>query len=195
MSYAVIPLQNFMDTLGEDSVEKILSSFLCPRNLDIETFIRNKAFLSNKQRTSITHLVFEEKDRMRAPVGFFSLANKILNGAKENFPRKLWDRVKRFAILAGGRYQFASVLIAQLGKNYADGLDKRISGEELLGLAINEVRRAQMIVGGKTTYLECEDTPKLRAFYERNGFSYIGRRAAGDDDHSDLLLQYIRWVE
>jgi len=193
MEHSVVPLQKLIHNIGEDGAKAVLSTFSCPLNPDIETFLHDKAIPSNKQRFSVTHLVFEDDESALIPLGFFALANKILSGVTEIFPAKLWRRVKRFAMLADDMYQLPSVLIAQLGKNFTDGLDKRISGEELLRLALNEVLRAQMIIGGKTTYLECEDAPKLRAFYEANGFAYIGERET--DEHGQPLLQYIRRVE
>ncbi|MCL2495162.1 MAG: N-acetyltransferase [Oscillospiraceae bacterium] len=194
MKYRVIQLQQLIDDLGEDVAQALLSSFSCPRNKDIEGFLREKAILANRQRITMTHLVFEQGENGFLLVAYFALANKILSGVKGGFPRKLWDRIKRFAILADNRYQVPSVLIAQLGKNYTNGLNERISGVDLLSLAMGEVRSAQMIVGGKTTYLECEDAPKLRAFYEKNGFVYIGQRQTEGDD-SRLLLQYLGWID
>jgi len=193
MSYKVVSLQQLMEDIGEEGAQTLLSLFSCPRNPDIEVFLHKKAITSNKQRFSMTHLVCADDGGEFEIVAYFSLANKILNGVTEMFPAKIWRRVKRFAIPAEDMYQLPSVLIAQLGKNFADGLDRRISGECLLQLALGEIQRAQMIVGGKTTFLECEDTPKLRAFYEANGFAYIGRRDT--EEHEKPLLQYIRWVE
>jgi len=116
--------------MGEDGAKAVLSTFSCPRNPDIEAFLRDNAIPSNKQRFSITYLIFDANDPALVPLGYFTLASKILNGVTALFPTRIWRRVKRFAILADDMYQLPSVLIAQLGKNFAHGLDKRINGEQ-----------------------------------------------------------------
>lgn len=84
-------------------------------------------------------------------------------------------------------------MIAQLGKNYANGNDTLISGNELLFLAMEKVKKVQNEVGGRFAYLECEDKKKLKEFYERNRFKLFGKRKL-DLDEADVtgthLLQY-----
>lgn len=44
-------LSDLLDQLGEDEVKKILSSFSCPMNADVEKFLKEKAIeFSNEQR-------------------------------------------------------------------------------------------------------------------------------------------------
>ena len=77
-------------------------------------------------------------------------------------------------------------LIAQIGKNFANGYHKLISGDMLLSLACTKVKQVQLDIGGKIVYLECEDAPKLLDFYARNGFCNFGKRLL-DKDERDLL--------
>ena len=87
------------------------------------------------------------------------------------------------------------MLIGQLGKNYSSGNNTLISGDELLGLAIDKVRPIQNESGGRYTYLECEDTPKLIKFYEKNGFTQFGKRNLDCDEtniNGTYLLQFIK---
>ena len=90
-------------------------------------------------------------------------------------------------------YTVAAPLIAQLGKNYTDGNDSLISGDDLLNLAMNRVKKVQNEVGGRFAYLECEDKEDLINFYERNSFKMFGKRNL-DRDETDIcgtyLLQY-----
>ena len=87
-------------------------------------------------------------------------------------------------------------LIGQLGKNYKDNYDKLISGDVLLKLACDKVKEAQYILGGRFVFLECENIPKLKEFYESNGFVCFGNRNLDKDERQnnsgEYLLQMLR---
>lgn len=108
-------------------------------------------------------------------------------------------RIRRFAsvIEESNTYEIAAPLIAQLGKNYAEGNDGLITGDELLKLACDRVRNIHTLLGGKIAYLECEDKPKLLAFYARNGFIAFDKRPLDKSDQdlfkSDHLVQMLRY--
>ena len=71
----------------------------------------------------------------------------------------------------------AAYLIAQLGKNFQYENDKRITGKQLLNLAIDKIREIQYMAGGKVMFLEAENKEKLLNFYEReNGFKQFNKR-------------------
>lgn len=78
-------------------------------------------------------------------------------------------------------------LVAQFGKNYADGRDLLISGNDLLEVACNTVAAIQRDLSGKLMYLECENNPALVSFYEGNGFNRINPSSSAGE-----LLQYMR---
>ena len=88
------------------------------------------------------------------------------------------------------KYTVSAPLIGQLGKNYANGNDTLISGDELLSLAIEKVRQVQREIGGRFVYLECEEKEKLMKFYEKNHFKFFGKRKL-DRDETDLNGQYL----
>ena len=87
-------------------------------------------------------------------------------------------------------YIVPAPLIAQLGKNYADGNNYLISGDDLLQMATNKVKEIQNEIGGRFVYLECEEKEKLLSFYRRNGFTPFGRRKL-DRDETDLEGEYL----
>lgn len=66
-----------------------------------------------------------------------------------------------------------------------------ITGDELLKLACDKIKSIQDEIGGKVTYLECEDKPKLIEFYESNGFVNFGKRELDKDEKDDLSGQYL----
>ena len=65
----------------------------------------------------------------------------------------------------------SAYLIAQLGKNFTNGSDKKITGEELLALAWDKIKEIQYLGGGVVTFLEAENEEKLLSFYRDNRFS------------------------
>ena len=82
----------------------------------------------------------------------------------------------------------AAYLIAQLAKNFKDGMNERIASERLLQSAIDEISGLQRRVGGTVVFLETDDTPKLINFYECNGFKkFAVRKRHGTQDGSKLV--------
>jgi len=97
------------------------------------------------------------------------------------------------------RYTLAAPLIAQLGKNYYNGYNKLISGDELLKMACDKVSESQRIIGGKIVYLECEDKVKLIEFYSSNGFVAFGKRKLDRDEtevmQGEYLIQMLKYLK
>ncbi len=90
-------------------------------------------------------------------------------------------------------------LIAQLGKNYYNGYNNLIRGDELLKLACDDISMVLKNVGGKVVYLECEPKEKLKTFYIDNGFRIFNTRPM-DKDEVDLTggkfyLQMIKYMD
>ncbi len=84
-------------------------------------------------------------------------------------------------------------MIAQLGKNYADGANMRITGKELVELAWTVIEDAQYMLGGMVVFLEAENEEKLLAFYKANRFSQFDtRQATSDADEPHELVQLLR---
>lgn len=90
-------------------------------------------------------------------------------------------------------------MIAQLGKNYANGYDALISGDELLDEACHKIKLLQLDIGGRFAYLECEDKPKLIDFYARNGFCEFDHRTLDKDEVDKLdgayLVQMLKYIK
>lgn len=182
------------NTLGENVVKNLLSSFYCPLNPDVEHFLKHTAIEFAKQGISSTHLVMASYQGKYVLAGYFSLANKIFCIEKDSLPNRAWKkRMKKFGQFDQTiqRYTISAPLIGQLGKNYANSYDKLITGDELLKLALDKVREMQAIVGGKIVYLECEDKEPLLDFYSQNGFVNFGKRALDKDETSTLSGEYL----
>jgi len=188
-----VNLHDMISEIGEESVSAILSGFLCPLNPDVEQFLREKAILFAKQGFASTYLVFMSYQGKTVLVGYYALANKAVV-IKGNVLNSKWrGRLKRYATYDQALKQFtiALPLIGQLGKNYQNGYNKLISGDDLLQLACDKIRSVQMMMSGKMAYLECEDIADLTAFYERNGFYRFSNRNLDKDETGTSKTAYL----
>lgn len=192
-------LKQLICEVGEDRVKEILSDFSCPKNLDVEDFLRNKATIFVAQGIASVFLVFASFKGEVVLVGYYALANKSFAFRLADLNSKWRRRLNRFATFdpATKNSWVALPLIGQLGKNFANGYNKLISGDELLKLACDRIINAQLDVGGKLAYLECEDRPPLIDFYERNGFYRFANRNLDKDEIGEMryLVQMIRYFE
>ena len=129
-------------------------------------------------------------------VGYFALASKYFHidgGVRGHIGSNLRKRISKFADYDAflQRYIVPDPLIVQLGKNYRNGYNELITGDELLQIACDTVKEGQRILGGKLVYLECEDVPSLIRFYEENGFCSFGKREFDGDERDKMKGQYL----
>lgn len=191
------------ETYSMQSIEDMLSGFSCPLNKDVETFLKRKAIPFEKQGISATHLVFASYKEKPVLVGYFTLASKYfhvgLSGKKLSSNMK--HRIHRFGVYEADikKEIVTAPLIGQVGKNFANGYNQLITGDELLNFACDTVKMSQAIIGGRFVYLECEDTIGLRAFYERNGFIEFGKRMLEEKESryfkGEYLMQMLKYLK
>lgn len=198
--YKVVNLNYIISELGEEKSKQILSNFCCPKNKDVEDFIKLKSIEFLKQGLAGIHLVFSIIDDNLSLLGYFALSNKIISISSKSLSNTLKKRISKFATYdkETNTYILSSILIGQLGKNYNNGLNEYIKGDELLKIACDKVRETQMDVGGKIVYLECEENEYLMNFYKNNGFISFGKRKLDKDEIETLkgsyLIQFLRYL-
>ena len=158
-----------------------------------EDFLHHKALPFSRQGIAKTHLVFASYRDAYVLVGYFALANKTLFiPDKARLSASLKKRLAKFSerLQETKMTILSAPLIAQLGKNYANGYDQLITGDELLKMACETIQKTQLAVGGKVAYLECAPVAGLIHFYEENGFRVFSERKTDDDEQ---LVQMIRY--
>ena len=178
---------------GEPALDRLLSGFSCPKNLDVERFLKKNAIEFTKKNQSVTYVVISVKDG--GLLGYFTLALKPLTVRGKTVSNTTKKKLLRVSELdtRSDTYTMAAYLIAQLGKNYAGGRDKEITGEELIELAWMVIEEAQYMFGGMVTFLEAENEEKLLSFYRDNRFSQFDtRQTTLDTDESHELVQLLR---
>lgn len=198
MGYKVINLKDIYNTLGEEKTKEILKDFKCELNKDVEIFIKEKAIEFSKQDISRTYIVMSQYKDKNVLVGYFAITNKVTSIKKIKLSETKRKRLLKFAVYdkESKSYSIALPLIGQLGKNYFNDYNKLVTGDILLKLACDKIKEAQKLLGGRFVFLECEDTPKLKDFYEQNGFVCFGKRNLERDERDtnkgEYLLQMLR---
>ena len=189
-------IDKFAKTIGEAVLSSTLSSFAVPLNSEVEDFIRKKALQATKLKSSISYLVIDED--LADVVGYFTLLVKPFTIQAASLSSKNRRLIARFAEenTEAGDYTASVYLIAQIGKNYAIEEPLQISGGDLLNMALDKLRAAQDLVGGKLVLVEREaDRAKLLEFYNANGFkSWNGRYDKKDQVQYDQMIRVLESV-
>ena len=199
MPFAVWNILDMVAASSKESVEALLSSFSCSKeiegeyinlNPDIEHFIKENAVQFALEKKSVTYIVGDASDG--AVLGYFTLAHKSIEIPVSGLSKTTIKRMSRFADLDDDKQSFtiSSFLIAQFGKNYAVDGGKRISGKDLMELTQAELMDSQHRVGGGMEYLDCLGDAQLIDFYEDEGFRLFGERTSKD---GKSYLQYMRF--
>lgn len=169
----------------------LISNFTCPKNPDVEHFLKNNAVDFTKKNQSVSYLVFSD-EVVPSLVGYFALTIKPLTIGISDIPsntqRKKLERVGRLGV-ATQTYATGAYLIAQLGKNFHDGANKKITGSELLDAAFDVIKELQYQAGGMVVFVETEDNKKLIDFYHRNNFYPIS-----EPKNDNQLIQLYRII-
>lgn len=184
------------DNIGEDELYKIFSEFSCSKNLDVERFLKEQSIDFTKKNQSVTYLVFSE-DTMEF-LGYFTLAIKPIavysNNLSNTMKRKI-ARVSKFNEETN-TYTLSAYLIAQIGKNFQNGVNQSISGKQLLQAAIDTIKELQYMVGGMVFFLEAENNENLLNFYEQeNGFKQFNvKETESKTRDSHTLVQLLKII-
>ena len=173
-----------IDIDGEEFVREILSDFSCGKNPEIDRFIQNNAVDFANQKTSITYLVTDEDGNIP---GIFALTHKAIEIRAKELSNTLKKKLNRYAKSENGSdYTIFAFLIAQFGKS--NEADENFTGDVLMELAMNTLKRIQHDIGGGIVYLECEEKPQLLEFYNNNGFRVFGERFAKEENITYIQL-------
>lgn len=200
--YSILSLSDILHEQGEDFCRGILSTFSCPKNGDVEKFLTKRSAIDfAKQGVAQTFLVYASYQKKQVLCGYFSFALKHIVVNTHSISKTTARRLRKFAMPSSdpGSLVITAPLIAQLGKNYSNDYHKLITGDELLSMALDKVKEAQMILGGRVVYVECEDVAYLKDFYQSNGFVIFGKRDLDKDEKTDIcgdyLMQLLKYIK
>lgn len=182
ISFESISVLSLVKTVGEERVKRILSSFSCPLNAEIESYLLNNAIEFARRKMSVTYLVLDDDGRL---VAYYTLSHKPALIPATSLSNTQKKKLERYARLDADSnvYNVSAFLIAQFGKNYKYCNTSDFTGFDLMDLAIKTLIEAQELVGGGVIFLECENKLALLNFYknESNNFVEYGERISGTD--------------
>lgn len=165
---------------------ELISIFVCKRDPDIESFIKEKAILFEKIGKSRTFIIYDEDSEEFKVLAYFTLALQVLRIPENLSNRKIKDFDGFNAKIKGEKItEFPAILIGQIGKN--DLCNENITGFRLMEYCLNTLLNGQNHLGGRIVTLECKDIPYLTGFYAQFGFIKLEK-----DYTEGELLQFIK---
>ena len=151
------------DLLAENStnqVRKLLKTFSCAKNADVQNFLHNKAITFENYLRSRTYLYVNNENK--GVMGYFSIGITYL------LTNRLDKAVVKF--LDGYTDETIAIpcyLVGQLGKN--DECKGKI-GDFLLDDALKIIDKSQDSLSGRFVLIDAVNDSKVLNFYEQNSF-------------------------
>ncbi|PFI75790.1 hypothetical protein [Bacillus cereus] len=175
----IISLDSLIQAEGEESeVKEYLSSFLCKKNKDVESFLHDKALENERRAFTRTSLVIDEENNNDI-VGYFTLMVKYFDFIDVSRSTKQRLTNSKQADI------FNSILIAQLGRS--DSYKETVPGDFILHSALVNCKQIYDLTGLRVVCVEYEDEPKLHDFYMKNDFKILQTNDSGN------ILAYLRF--
>ena len=190
----VIPLSTWAKGKSDEEVSDFLKSFSCKKNKEVQWFLRKLSMRFARLNISATHLVLSED--FERIVAYYTLVCKPLSVMADELGDDSRKSLEEFCRLNEQRqcYDFSAYLIAQLGRNYAQDLTETISGDELMEVILDHLRRMRINLGGNVAFVEYErGNAKLLDYYTRNGF--VSMHSKSDSGENDKLAQLFRFID
>jgi len=168
-------LSDLIKELGDEKAQKILNTFKCNKNEDLQDFLHNpnKSIKLEKQHITRTYLYLETKDTIITTVAYFTISLKVLS--TEGLSKTL---VKKLDGIDKHRDSIPCYLIAQLGKH--SDLKEKI-GKYLLDDAIETIKDVNTMVGGRFIILDAVNEQKVVNFYQAEPNSFISLKSINTD--------------
>ena len=193
-----LALKKIMNTVEDDRLKNMLSSFSCSYDEDIQNFLCNRAIEFEKLSKSRTYLIID-KEQFKKPgikldeltiYGYISLAVKVFT-VPETTSNRQRQQLDGFSAKEHGKQisDFPCYLIGQLTRN-SNVPKESISGAELLNFAYDIIAISVDAVGGRNILVECHNDKKLVQFYLDNEFYKISQMP----DETQTMIQMIRRI-
>ena len=193
-----LALKEIMNELEDDKLKKLLSSFSCAYDKDIQNFLHNRAIEFERLSKSRTYLIVSEEQFENPEIafdeftiyGYISLAIKVFT-VPETTSNRQRQQLDGFSAKEHGKQisNFPCYLIGQLARN-SNVPKESISGAELLNFAYDIIAISVDAVGGRNILVECHNNKKLVQFYLDNEFYRISQMP----DENQSMIQLIRRI-
>lgn len=158
--YSRFKLADLLANKSTNQIKKLLKTFVCTKNTDVQDFLHNKAITFERNLRSCTYLYTSNADK--------SVVAYITLGIKSLLTNDLSDEAIVF--LDGYTNEILSIpcyLIAQLGKS--DTCKEKI-GKFLLDDALSIIDKSQDSLKGRFVLIDSVNDDKVINFYKANSF-------------------------
>lgn len=146
----------------------LLNDFLCPKNKDVEEFLKKKAIDFELKSLARTYLILDDEGNILA---YFSLSFKEIQINTERLSNSQVQKLTTFKRNKNNISKLKVFLIGQIGKNHIE--NNNINLNFILNEAFTIVYDIKSKIGGRIVILECENNDKLLNLYQNNGFTAI----------------------
>ncbi len=164
----VIALQELYNTQGyhKEQIQLLLKEFACPKNIDVERFLHQKALRFEESHNARTYLILSEMSEILA---YFSLSFKEVDLQVDKMSK---SEIKNLDGINKNANKIRVFLIGQIGKN------SLIAHNPIKLIDIfNEIEKillkAKQLIGGRAVILECQPIQKLLDLYECHEFKQL----------------------
>jgi hypothetical protein len=175
-------LREIIGTKLENPVREAINRFVC-RDIDVESFLKNKAYEFEKRHKSRTYLLLDDAKYLDGEIvllAYFTLSLKSLE-FRDTLSKTKIRAIDGFSKEVKG---VAIALIGQFGKDKYKA--ESVPGEKLLAVCMDVLYQVHTLIGGRYVLIECRDIEKVTAFYRKNDFELL------QTDKSDSYLQMVR---
>lgn len=158
--YSRFKLADLLANKSTNQIKKLLKTFVCTKNTDVQDFLHNKAITFERNLCSCTYLYTSNADK--------SVVAYITLGIKSLLTNDLSDEAIVF--LDGYTNEILSIpcyLIAQLGKS--DTCKEKI-GSFLLDDALSIIDKSQDSLKGRFVLIDSVNDERVINFYKANSF-------------------------
>ena len=161
-AFSLFPLSEIIQSTGSKrKAKRLLETFSCTRNMDLQEFLHDKAITFETNLRSRTYLYVDNTTYEVA--AYFTITISTLH--TENISPEV------IKLLDGYKDDVASIpcfLIGQLGKS--DTFEPQKIGEYILNDAIEIIDQSQKSLGGRFILLDAINREQVIKFYEANAF-------------------------
>lgn len=178
-------LNELLKVNNESEIKTYLNSFVCNKNTEIESYLKNNSLEFNKKHQAMTYLLF---DRNKEVIAYFTLSVKPISIRSEQLSKNELKKLLRITEIDinDNSLNPAAYLIAQLGKK-----DNSVINLDTIFRFVNYyINDAQDICGGVVEFLESENNDKLIALYQTKGFKIFNIRKSKSGEERKLVQMY-----
>ncbi|MPY26888.1 acetyltransferase [Shewanella sp. YLB-07] len=169
----MVKLGDLLEEFEKEETSKLFLDFTCPKNPDVEDFLRFKSIRFEESDSARTYLILNEEGLILA---YFSISFKELYLGSFELAK---TQVKKLDGMRKDVERLRVFLIGQLAKNYSVD-DNALTLQGVLDEVYCVIDQVKSLIGGRAIILECENSQRLIELYEHHGFKVLNTREDAD---------------